>query len=77
MSAEVKTPEICSKCKNPLELVDYHEYSQWKFNPETGSYDNTTIYGGTAEVKCAQHHSNGLYCGNDVIEHFPEGPANK
>ena len=63
------TPEICSKCGNPLELVDYHTYSQWKFNPETGSYDNNTLWDGTAEVKCA-------HCENDVSELFPEGPVN-
>lgn len=70
MSAEVKTPEICSKCEKPLEIIDYQGYSTWRFNPDTNSYDCTTPYGGTAQVKCAR-------CGNDVSEQFPEGPANK
>lgn len=65
-----ETAEVCPKCGEPLDLVDYYEYSQWKFNPETGSYDNNTLYGGTSEVKCA-------HCSNDVAELFPEGPANK
>ncbi len=69
MSAEVKTPKICDKCGNPLESVGYHTYSQWTFNPETGAYQNTNPWGGTADVKCS-------HCENDVGEHFPEGPVN-
>ncbi len=66
----MSTPEICPKCGKPLDHVDYYEYSQWKFNPDTGAYDNNSLYGGTAEVKCP-------HCENDLGELFPEGPANK
>ena len=66
----MSTPENCPKCGNPIEAVGYYEYSEWSFNPETGAYDNTSLYGGSAEVKCN-------HCETDLGDLFPEGPANK
>ena len=66
----MSTPETCPKCGKPLDFVDYYEYSQWKFNPDTGAYDNNSLYGGSAVVKCP-------HCENALDELFPEGPANK
>ncbi len=62
-------PETCPKCGKPLTYVDYYEYSQWRFNPDTEAYDNNSLYGGTAEVKCP-------HCENELGKLFPEGPAN-
>ena len=62
-------PPICPKCNEPVEFIDYYEESVWKYNPEHDSYDNTSLYGGSARVQCSQ-------CNYDVGELFPEGPAN-
>jgi len=64
----MSTPEICPKCGKPLDCVDHYEYSQWKFNPDIGAYDNISLYGGSSEVKCP-------HCEYDLGELFPEGPA--
>ncbi len=63
------TPPICPGCNVPLEDVDYYEYAQWTFNAETGGYECTMAYGGTAETKCS-------HCNCTVDEQFPEGPVN-
>ena len=65
-----KKPENCPKCGTALDRVDYYVYSQWVFNPETGSYDNNSLYEGTGRVQCTQ-------CNTDLGELFPEGPCNK
>ncbi len=65
----MSTPPICDKCGKPLERIGYYTYSAWTFNSETGAYENTTMWGGTADSKCS-------HCENDVSEHFPEGPVN-
>jgi len=68
--SEAKKPDNCPKCGKPLEYVDEYGYSQWKFNPKTGAYENVSPYGGSSEYQCS-------HCNHDVDHMFPEGPGNK
>jgi hypothetical protein len=60
---------LCPSCGQPLETVQYNDYSTYNFNEETGTYQLDPM-SGDADTKCPNCEHN---VGRDLIT---EGPCN-